>query len=228
MKLLDRQLRAFAEMIEGQSMRPSDCVRFGFDALFDPARLFVNYLPGGAGMLLRRLVYSWRLKQLGRNVLIDVGVSVTGAGNISIGDYTWIDSGVTLTSAIGTMTIGKRVHIAPGAILASSCRLEVHDYVGIAAGAKIYAGSEVPKDGKRMSGPMIPERFKAFRRDPVILQKDSFLGANAVVLPGVTVGEGAVVGANSLVTKDVAPWTIVMGSPAKEIRRRAPVTVPEL
>jgi putative colanic acid biosynthesis acetyltransferase WcaF len=49
---------------------------------------------------------------------------------------------------------------------------------------------------------------------------DVFLGAKALILPGVTIGEGAVVGAGSVVTKDVEPWMIVAGNPAKVIRKR--------
>ncbi len=49
----------------------------------------------------------------------------------------------------------------------------------------------------------------------IILEKNCQIGMGAVILPGVTVGEGAIVGANSLVTKDVEPWTIVAGQPAK-------------
>lgn len=209
-------------------MRTADALRFGLDAVFDPARLILTHFPGGAGFLLRRFYYGRKFNSMGKNVLIDVGVTVAGPQNISVGDYTWIDAGVTLTAVIGTLTIGKRVHVAPQAILASSCSLEIHDYVGIAAGARIYAGSEVPNGGKRMCGPMIPERYKSFRREPVILEKDSFIGANATVLPGVRVGEGGVVGANSLVTKDVPAWTVVLGVPAKEVRKRAKVTVPDL
>jgi len=54
---------------------------------------------------------------------------------------------------------------------------------------------------------------------PVTIADDAWLGTGAVVLPGVTVGEGAVVGANSVVTRDVAPFTIVAGAPARFIRR---------
>jgi acetyltransferase-like isoleucine patch superfamily enzyme len=54
------------------------------------------------------------------------------------------------------------------------------------------------------------------------LEEHAFIGANSVVLPGVTVGQGAVVGAMSLVTRDVDPWTINVGSPSRTIgvRRR--------
>ena len=58
---------------------------------------------------------------------------------------------------------------------------------------------------------------------PIHLKKGSYIGMGAMVMPGVTVGEGAIVGARSLVTKDVPPWTIVAGVPAKivgEVKER--------
>ena len=53
---------------------------------------------------------------------------------------------------------------------------------------------------------------------PVVIEDDVLIGANAVVLEGVRVGKGAVVGAGAVVTKDVAPHTVVMGMPAKKVK----------
>lgn len=61
------------------------------------------------------------------------------------------------------------------------------------------------------------------RHGPVTIENDVWLGTGVVVLPDITIGEGAVVGANSVVTKDVGPYTIVGGSPARLIRE---VSVP--
>jgi acetyltransferase-like isoleucine patch superfamily enzyme len=59
----------------------------------------------------------------------------------------------------------------------------------------------------------------AYKVSGIKLENNCQIGMGVVILPGITVGEGAVVGANSLVTKDVEPWTIVAGQPAKLIRR---------
>jgi len=55
---------------------------------------------------------------------------------------------------------------------------------------------------------------------PVIIENDVWVGVNVTILPGVTVGEGAVIGAVAVVTKDVNPYTVVVGVPAKEICKR--------
>ena len=55
---------------------------------------------------------------------------------------------------------------------------------------------------------------------PITIGPQAWIGARAIVLPGVTVGEGAVVAAGAVVTKDVPPWTVVAGNPAKEVKKR--------
>ena len=62
----------------------------------------------------------------------------------------------------------------------------------------------------------------------VRVEKDGFLGTNVVVHPGVTIGEGAVIGSNSLVIKDIEPWTINVGSPTKVIGKRPKVILDDI
>ena len=63
-----------------------------------------------------------------------------------------------------------------------------------------------------------PEELKDVHSSPVIIENDAWIGFNATILKGVKIGEGAIIGAASVVTKDVAPYTIVAGNPAKLIR----------
>ena len=116
--------------------------------------------------------------------------------------------------------MGSRIHIAPYSILSGGGGLYIEDYVGIASFVQIYSHSEVPIKGKRMSGPMIPENEKGYRSSPVYLKKDSFIGAGSIVLPGVTIGEGSIISANSVVTKDTEEWCIYRGNPAVKVGKR--------
>jgi galactoside O-acetyltransferase len=160
-------------------------------------------------------------------VLLDVGVYLGGPANISIGDFTWIDSYCRIEAYLGEVTIGSRVHMASFSIIGARAPVIIEDFVAISSGVKIYASSEYPADGKRMSGPMIPEEYKSFKSAPIVLRKDSFVGANAVLLPGAELGEGCVVGANSVIGSKLEANTIYMGVPARKFGVRAPVQVPD-
>jgi acetyltransferase-like isoleucine patch superfamily enzyme len=227
MKKSEIQKKLFEEFIEGR-FPVTLAARLAFSSIGDIYLSIIRNLQGPFGLKLRQMYWKNKFKYMGKNVLLDTELIISGAENISISEYTWIDSSCRLDAILGDISIGKRVHIAHGSILSGGGGLIIEDYVGLSAGAKIYSHTEVPREGKRMSGPMIPWRYKAFISEPVILKKDSFIGANAVVLPGVTIGEGAVVGANSLVTKSIPDYKIAIGIPAKVIGRRSRVTQPDL
>lgn len=223
-----REYRAFTELIEGKPIKVGDIVVLGLKSLFGILEMVIRYVPGGLGYKLRYYFYKPLLKQMGTQVLIDTGVFLNGCKNISLGDYVWVDANCRIEAMLGEVSIGKRVHVAPFSILAAREPIIIEDYVGISSCVKIYSNSEHPIDGKRMSGPMIPERYKAFHSKPIILRKDSFVGTNSVLLPGAYLEEGAVVGANCVLSKPVSAWTIVAGSPPRPIKMRSPVTVPDL
>ena len=65
-----------------------------------------------------------------------------------------------------------------------------------------------------------PDRSDLPLRGDTVIGNDVWIGQNAVILPGVTIGDGAIIGANSVVGSDVPPYTIVVGNPARELRRR--------
>ncbi|OGV97422.1 hypothetical protein A2W24_05605 [Microgenomates group bacterium RBG_16_45_19] len=222
------EYQAFSRYIKGQPIPKNQIIILGLKSLVAFGEMLIRYIPGGVGYKLRYWFYKATLKHLGKEALIDVGVFLNGWKNISIGEYTWIDSGCRIEAMLGEITIGKRVHIAPYAIIGAREPVVIEDYAAVGAGAKIYANSEYPGEGKRMSGPMIPEEYKAFYSKKIILGKDCCVGTEAVLLPGAQIGEGAVVGANAVVTKPVKAWTIVAGVPAKVIGKRAKVTMPDL
>lgn len=112
------------------------------------------------------------------------------------------------------LTIGNYVDIASGVRLGTDGGLEIGDRTLIGFGAMILTGNhEIPVDRQ-------PIFYGKHVRKKVIIQKDVWIGGNAVILPGVTIGEGAVIAAGSVVTKDVLPFSIVGGVPAKPIKSR--------
>lgn len=186
----------------------------------------VIMMPGILGHGLRGIYFKKKLKKVGNGVVIDVGVNISSPQNTSIDDNTWIDKYVILDGGrTGRISIGKNVHIAPFTIINGGGNVRIGDYVGIAAGSRVFSATDSYKGGKRMSGPMIPDDERNVIRKPIVIEKDAFIGLNSVIMPGVTIGEGAIVGANSLVLETVPPWTIVVGSPAKRIKKRPSLKV---
>jgi len=115
--------------------------------------------------------------------------------------------------------IGSFVHIGAHASIVGGGECVLGDFSGLSGGVRIYTGNEDYLGGS-LTNPAVPEPWRVPVRSYVRLGKHAIVGANAVILPGVEVGDGAVVGALSLVTRDCEPWTIYGGSPAKPIKER--------
>ena len=211
---------AFQKFIQGKSFNLIEVLILSLKALWSIVEGIIRYIPGAIGFKIRYYYYKMFFKKIGKNVLIDVGVIFNGPANISIDDYTWIDPYCNFQAMLGEIKIGKRVHIGSFVIIGTRDPVIIEDYVAIGASSKIYSNSEIVKKGKRMSGAMIPESEKAYYTSPIYLRKDSFVGANVVILPGVELGEGSVVGANSVINRSISPWNIVSGVPAKKLMER--------
>lgn len=145
---------------------------------------------------------------------------------VEIGDYSQIDDFSFIYGGQGTK-ICKYVHIASFVSIIGGGELIVGDYADIACGARILTGSDTYDGGKRMSS-ALPLEQRNVIRGRVIIEKDAFIGTNAVIHPNVTIGEGAIVGSNSLVLQDIEPWSINAGSPCKKIGERPRVIVPDI
>lgn len=221
------EYEAFARYIRGERIPFRHTVILVGKAFLQIIEMLIRYVPGPIGFRLRYYYYRMFLKSLGKNVLIDVGVFLSGPANISIGEYTWIDQHVSLNGMLGEISIGKRVHVGPFTQIWAREPVAIEDYVGISSFVKILANSEVSSGGKRMSGPMIPEEQKGYQTAPITIRKDAAIGTTSLILPGVEIGEGAVVGPNSTIMKNIKPYDVVMGL-GKTIAVRDKVTMPDL
>jgi galactoside O-acetyltransferase len=131
---------------------------------------------------------------------------------IIISEFVWILGGIKTL-------IGNFVHVSPYSSVVGGGVCILEDFVGLSAGARIITGSEMV-EGEALTNPTIPSKYRAVERSFVHCERHVFLGTNVIIHPGVTVGEGAVIGSNSVVTKDVDPWTINMGSPSRKVGMR--------
>jgi acetyltransferase-like isoleucine patch superfamily enzyme len=118
--------------------------------------------------------------------------------------------------------IGEGTNVTPGLVVndgySGLCR--IGNRVSIATNVTLVADSN-PNNSRLCEEPYVKEHL--IKSGPVVIEDDVWLGTNAVVLPGVRVGRGAVVGAGAVVTRDVAPFTVVAGVPARPIRALVPV-----
>lgn len=154
--------------------------------------------------------------QIGSNVSISRKCSIYGAGSMCIGSNVRIDDFCILSGAI---TLGANIHIAAYTALYGGGGIELHDFCNLSSRVSIYSVSD-DYSGETMTNPTIPDRFKRVERAPVVLCKHVIVGSGSVVLPGVIIGEGAAVGALSLVNRSLDPWGIYVGIPARRLKNR--------
>jgi len=124
------------------------------------------------------------------------------------------ENGIYISDA-KNLKIGKHVRINECSFFQG--KITVGNYVLIAPYVSIYTNTHTHEDGPTPFIKQVPEPAKE-----VVLEDNVWLGRNVVVLPGITIGSGSIVGANSVVTKDIEPNSIVGGVPAKLIRKRNP------
>ncbi|HRE46502.1 MAG TPA: acyltransferase [Aggregatilineales bacterium] len=162
-----------------------------------------------------------KFKALGANVVIYEWARIIKEEVITIGEGTQIDDFAFIYGGQG-IVIGRYNHICSFTTIIGGGEFISEDYVGVSAGCRIVTGTQHYGDGKRMV-PVVPIEQQEVIRGAVIMKKDSFLGSNAIIYPNVTIGEGAIVGAGAIVTKDVEPWTINVGVPARVVGKRPKV-----
>lgn len=115
---------------------------------------------------------------------------------------------------------GSDVYIGSRCQINRGCRLSrviICDYVMIAPDAIVLGKLHNAADG---AVPMVEQG--EYTKAPTCIEDNVWLGTRAIIMPGVTIGTGSIVGAGAVVTRDVAPWTVVGGVPARPIRDRRP------
>jgi acetyltransferase-like isoleucine patch superfamily enzyme len=161
---------------------------------------------------------SLGLLRVGTNVRIYELARLTATEQITIGDHVLVDDFVYLQGGKG-LDIGSYVHIASHASITGGGSGSLGNFCGVASGARILTGSD-RFDGSGLIGPTVPRDRRSVERSQISIGEHAFVGANAVVHPGVNIGTGAVVGSGSVVREDLAPWTVNVGSPTRVVGTR--------
>ena len=157
-------------------------------------------LPASVVVLGRAIVYGSRAVQFGEDALLYpyLHLETQSPATIVIGDGVVISRGVHLVAMSG-ITIGSGTMIGEYASIRDSnhCRL-----------------------------PGVPMRHAGYRGGPIVIGKEVWIGRGSIVIGGITIGDGATIGANAVVTHDVPAGATVAGVPAVPIRSRQPIAVP--
>ena len=147
------------------------------------------------GIVFRRLLYNRKLRKVGKNLVVFSHVTIDTPKAIEMGKNVAINYGCIIDASDGgEIIIGDNVSMGP------YCVLRAANHV--------------------FTNPNIPIREQGHEPGKIILEDDVWLGANVIVLPNVKIGRGSVIGAGAVVTKEIEPYSIAVGVPAKKIRRR--------
>ena len=156
------------------------------------------------------------LKSYGVNVKLSRYARLYSAENISIGDNVRIDDFCILS---GHIPLGSNIHISAYVALYGSMGIVLEDYTGISPMSVIYSAMD-DFSGDFLIGPIHPQELTNVTGGRVVLKKYSQIGTHSVVFPNLTIGEGSVVGACSLVNKSLDSWGIYYGVPVVRMRNR--------
>ena len=213
-------VRAKEEYLKTGNVPFSYAIKRGVLSLLrDPWLMLIEQMPGPLGFKMRQLWYQWHVASMGKGVVIDKNVCIPNLRNLYLDDLCYLGWGTEIYAPEGYVRIGRRCHIR-GRILGHA-GVEIGDYVGCSG--TLLSLTDSHQGGYRRAGPMIPPEQRNLRRGKIIVGKDATIAQHSIVMPGITIGEGAVVAPFSLVVRNVRPWTVVSGVPATKIADREPV-----
>jgi len=170
--------------------------------------------------LSRQALLDQGFRHVGENVQVSESASIHGKSRISIGDRSRIDDFCVISAGEGGIEIGKNIHIACHCSVIGSGMIVFEDFSGTSSRVSIYSSND-DYSGTWMTNPTVSKEFTGVRHGAVTLGRHSIIGSGAIILPEVTIHEGAAVGALSLVTRDCEPWWIYTGVPAKKAKERS-------
>jgi acetyltransferase-like isoleucine patch superfamily enzyme len=156
---------------------------------------------------------------VGNNVMISKKSSFYGVSSISIGNNVRIDDFCVLSAGKGGIKLGNYIHIGIYSSIVGEGKVEMEDFSGLSSHVSIYSSND-DYTGEHMTNPTVPSKYTSVYSANVLLCKHSLVGSGSILLPGVTLYEGAVVGALSLVNKDCESFSIYKGNPVKKIIKR--------
>lgn len=190
------------------------------DEVYDWIEAVLRWMPGRGGFWLRRLLYRGQFNVCGEHLNISTGCIIKNRCNISLGNNVsfGMSNQIYAQGALGDayLGIGNRCAFNSGVILTADCGGEIKLGDDVIVGPNVVLRAS----NHQFSDKNLPIREQGHSAGKIVVGDNVWLGANTVILPDIAIGSGAIVGAGSVVTKDVEAFTIVAGVPAKIIGRR--------
>jgi acetyltransferase-like isoleucine patch superfamily enzyme len=191
------------------------------------------------GSKLRNILYRSIFARIGNAVFIQEGVEFLKTSCIEVGNGVFLFKGARIDArghqnnriylndkvaiernvSIGCLEdsyieIGQETFIGPGVCIAGPGDIKIGKRCLIAANSGIYANNH------NFADPIEPIKYQGITRQGIVIEDDCWLGHGVVILDGVTIGQGSVIGAGAVVTKDIPPFSVAVGVPAKVVKNR--------
>jgi acetyltransferase-like isoleucine patch superfamily enzyme len=178
----------------------------------------------------QRLLTVWRVfaagGTIGENVRLGLAarlINLAPSSRLSIGNYAMI-RGILRVEAGGRLEIGDEVYIGDGVIISAAAEVTIGRGTFLAHGVQVFDNDTHPLDPverqnhlDRIIGGRVHKPY-SIPSAPVRIGKGCWIGMNSLVMKGVTIGDGSIIAAGSIVVKNVEPGTIAAGNPARTIK----------
>jgi acetyltransferase-like isoleucine patch superfamily enzyme len=204
--------------------------------------LFASWVPGALGLVLRKTLYPFILESVGRNVIFGQGVAIRHGLKITIGNGVIVDDGAVLDAKGGAnkgLNIGENTIISRNVVLSckngnidigSNCTVGISTLVHAMEGSNVAIGDNVligafcyfigsgPYGTDDLSKPFKQQGM--YPQGGISVSDNVWFGSNVQILDGVTIGHSSIVGASTVVNKNVSDFDVVAGVPMKVLKNR--------
>jgi acetyltransferase-like isoleucine patch superfamily enzyme len=187
----------------------------------DTVPSFTLHLARAARAALRHEYRVFLLERRLENARIDRPFSVVNPERLSIGANVMIHrnchfhcGGRAWSGGRGSISVGRNCNFQENVVLYGAGEIEIGDYVGLGPGVMVFSSRE------DFSMATAYDEWLGHKLDRVVIGPRVRINAGAVIGPGVTIGEGAVIGAGAVVLRDVPPWMLAAGAPARPLKSR--------
>ena len=188
-----------------------------FLEIFLTSDFLISWVPGRLGYILRRFYFKLRLGKVGPGANFDVLIWTLGPKNIFIGANFFCLRNCTLAAGEdGSLVIGDRVTFNSN-VYVNACdegRILIGNDVSVGPNVVMRASDHVTTELNT------PIREQGHTGGEIIIEDNGWIGSNVTIVGGARIGHGAIVAAGGVVTRDVEPYCMVGGVPARVIKRR--------